>query len=420
MGKEENKRYSKLAIFSFVLIMICYLIFFLGFLFLEISFGANLISFFLIIIFFSIIIPIITLITSIISLVLIRRDNKKGKSFAIATMILSLIPILILIWLLIEIIVHPTPSPNDLKIRRLCSNSQFNIESVVSSYGSYSGYVIIARSSSYDKSVTVTPILFIDGKQSNITIKPLGVYDEIRINITNLSVGQKVSVASMLNSSDDSGLNVNNYICPPSVPINVTETNDTTLCSDVVPQLEIIRAFPSNGTKSGYIEIYRGHGFGYNDNITIEIFINNLLNTTIREPLGIDEYKNITLADLHVDDEVKVAPLLKDNYVCPFTESKRALDSKHYTLCHGSHVYLASATSSYITVERDSVEGNNDNVSVAVYINGVKNTTFNEPLGKNQYENITIANLKFNDDIKIAAILKDNYICPPFGSGHLL
>ena len=94
-------------------------------------------------------------------------------------------------------------------------------------------------------------------------------------------------------------------------------------------------------------------------------------------------------------------------------------------LCLGSQLSIVKAVANSssgaignLTITREASTGNDDVVSAAVFINGVKSGTTIGPIaiyGKN----VTSMNIALGDEVKVAPILTtDNYLCPATSTVH--
>ena len=122
MVKEGVKKYSKLAVFSFVLILIWILIIYPLMIYLA-SWFPNISSSYILLIVF--IIPIISIIISIISLIIIKKNNLGGKNFAISSIIISIFILLLIFgWQFAQYYIsQPKPRP----LTHVCLDLQLSI-----------------------------------------------------------------------------------------------------------------------------------------------------------------------------------------------------------------------------------------------------------------------------------------------------
>lgn len=106
MVQEENKKYSNLAIISFILSLIILpmviqiLLSFVNLYFYDVFFITSNNNWSFIIFYFYVFIIVLTIILSIISLKIILQQNLKGKIFAIISLIISIIGFLLLIYII--------------------------------------------------------------------------------------------------------------------------------------------------------------------------------------------------------------------------------------------------------------------------------------------------------------------------------
>ena len=91
-------------------------------------------------------------------------------------------------------------------------------------------------------------------------------------------------------------------------------------------QLTIVKAIANTSTSSGNVTITREASSGNDDNVTARLYVNNEQSPADSKPLAV--YGRVVMTvNLTVGDDVKVAPVLSDNFLCTASPSVKATAS---------------------------------------------------------------------------------------------
>jgi len=104
-----------------------------------------------------------------------------------------------------------------------------------------------------------------------------------------------------------------------------------------------------------------------------------------------------------------VARTATDNGNCPMTPSD-TINCKPFTV---ATAFTTPSTSGIATVERTSNSGNDQNITVRIFVNSQQITAIGGPLGIYGKTQVPITGLNVSDEVKVAAILsQDGFLCP--------